>query len=78
MKKQLLTVGDSFTYGDELTDRYQAWPYRLADKLGHEVHNLGQSGCSNTSILRRTLEELGKFFKKSEIVAIAALEPAII
>lgn len=58
MKKQLLTVGDSFTYGDELTDRYQAWPYRLADKLGHEVHNLGQSGCSNTSILRRTLEEL--------------------
>ena len=58
MKKQLLTVGDSFTYGDELTDRYQAWPYRLADQLNHEVHNMGQSGCSNTSILRRTLEEL--------------------
>jgi hypothetical protein len=58
MKKQLLTVGDSFTYGDELTDRYQAWPYRLADKLGYEVYNMGQSGCSNFSILRRTLEEL--------------------
>ena len=58
MKKQLLTVGDSFTYGDELTDRYQAWPYRLADKLGYEVYNMGQSGCSNTSILRRALEEL--------------------
>jgi len=58
MKKQLLTVGDSFTYGDELKDHYQAWPYRLADHLGYEVHNQGQSGCSNASILRRTLEEL--------------------
>lgn len=58
MKKQLLTVGDSFTYGDELTDRYQAWPYKLADSLGYEVHNMGQSGCSNASILRRTIEEL--------------------
>ena len=58
MKKQLLTVGDSFTYGDELKDCYQAWPYRLADKLEYEVYNMGQSGCSNASILRRTLEEL--------------------
>lgn len=58
MKKQLLAVGDSFTYGDELEDIYQAWPYRLADLLGYEVHNLGLSGCSNDSIVRRTLEEL--------------------
>jgi hypothetical protein len=58
MKKQLLTVGDSYTYGDELTDRYQAWPYKLADQLGYEVHNMGLSGSSNTSIVRRTLEEL--------------------
>lgn len=58
MNKQLLTVGDSFTYGDELTDHYQAWPYRLSALLKYEVHNMGQSGCSNASILRRTLEEL--------------------
>lgn len=58
MKKQLLTVGDSFTYGDELADIYQAWPYKLADLLDYEVHNLGLSGCSNDSIIRRTLEEL--------------------
>lgn len=58
MKKQLLTVGDSFTYGDELTDVYQAWPYRLADLLDYEVYNMGQSGSSNASILRRTLGEL--------------------
>lgn len=58
MKKQLLTVGDSYTYGDELKDCYQAWPYVLADRLEYEVHNQGQSGCGNASILRRTLEEL--------------------
>lgn len=58
MKKQLLTVGDSFTYGDELTDIYQAWPYHLADLLDYEVHNLGLSGSSNDSIVRRTLNEL--------------------
>lgn len=58
MTLQLLTVGDSFTYGDELKDKYQAWPYKLAESLGYEVHNMGLSGCSNDSILRRTLEEL--------------------
>ncbi len=58
MKKQMLTVGDSFTYGDELTDHYQAWPYRLADLAGYEVHNMGLSGSSNASILRRTLEQI--------------------
>jgi hypothetical protein len=58
MKKQLLTVGDSFTYGDELADLYQAWPYKLADSIDYEVHNMGLSGSSNNSILRRTFEEL--------------------
>ena len=58
MKKRLLAVGDSFTYGDELDDVYHAWPYKLADFLDYEVNNLGLSGCSNSSIVRRTLEEL--------------------
>lgn len=58
MKKQLLTVGDSFTYGDELDDHYRAWPYRLADLLGWEVHNMGRSGSGNSGIIRRCIEEL--------------------
>lgn len=58
MKKQLLTVGDSFTYGAELKDTYQAWPYKLADAIDYEVHNFGLSGCSNDSIVRRAIEEL--------------------
>ena len=56
--KTLLAVGDSFTYGDELADPAQAWPYLLAKSLGYQATNLGLSGCSNASILRRTLEQL--------------------
>jgi hypothetical protein len=59
MKKKLLTVGDSFTYGDELDNPgIQAWPCQLAELLGYDVCNLGLSGASNTSIMRITLEEL--------------------
>lgn len=56
--KKLLAVGDSFTYGDELANPEQAWPFQLGKQLGYAVNNLGQSGCSNTSILRRTVQEL--------------------
>lgn len=73
MKKQLLAVGDSFTYGDELKDRYQAWPYKLADLLDYEVHNMGLSGCSNASIVRRTLEELA--VSKYDLVVIGWTSP---
>jgi hypothetical protein len=73
MKKQLLTVGDSFTYGDELTDCYQAWPYQLADSLDYEVHNMGRSGSSNTAILRRTLEELSN--NKYDLVVVGWTDP---
>jgi lysophospholipase L1-like esterase len=73
MKKQLLTVGDSFTYGDELKDCYQAWPYGLADRLDYEVHNMGQSGAGNASILRRTLEELA--VNHYDLVVIAWTSP---
>lgn len=56
--KKLLTVGDSFTYGEELDLVTKAWPYRLADSLEYKLNNLGQSGASNANILRKTLEEL--------------------
>ena len=53
---KLLTVGDSFTYGEELEDKNLAWPQLLADRLGYEVTNLGRPGAGNNKILRNTLE----------------------
>ena len=71
MKHRLLTVGDSFTYGDELDDIHDAWPYKLANLINYDVVNLGQSGCSNTSILRRTIVELsGIANEKYDLVVI--------
>ena len=58
--KQLLTVGDSFTNGDELEDRSLAWPMQLGNRLGYQVDNRGESGSSNTSILRRTINYLSQ------------------
>jgi hypothetical protein len=55
--KKLLTLGDSFTYGDELKNRSDAWPYLLADKLGYEVVNLGYCGGSNHRMVRMMLTE---------------------
>jgi hypothetical protein len=52
---KLLTVGDSFTYGEELADNRSAWPNLLANKCGYEVTNLGRPGESNTGILRNTM-----------------------
>ena len=51
---RLLTVGDSFTFGEELSDVTDnvtpskfAWPEVLAGKLGWEVDNLAKSGSGN-------------------------------
>ncbi len=34
---KILTLGDSFTFGAELSDISNAWPYLLGKKLGYEV-----------------------------------------
>jgi hypothetical protein len=54
---KLLTVGDSFTYGEELEDRKSAWPFLLANTINFEVTNLGQPSKSNTYILRTVVEQ---------------------
>jgi hypothetical protein len=58
---RVLTVGDSFTYGDELTDVTQAWPYVLQTKLSCELTNLGKSGVGNTSMVRTVIEHAADY-----------------
>lgn len=52
---KILCCGCSFTYGDELKDRNQAWPYRLATMLDSEVYNFGQQAASNRQILHQVI-----------------------
>jgi hypothetical protein len=54
----LLTLGDSFTYGEELSDRNTAWPIRLANRIGYDVINLGLPGNSNPAMCRQLIQHL--------------------
>lgn len=54
---RLLTVGDSFTYGDELSNRAAAWPNLLAEMLGYELTNLAKPGGGNTNIVRQCVDQ---------------------
>jgi hypothetical protein len=65
MKKNILAVGDSWTFGEELEQFYEAWPYVLANLIDADVFNMGEPGCSNTSILRRTMIEIPRVPNRS-------------
>jgi len=57
MKKKLLAIGCSFTYGEELPDpTTQAWPALLAQDLDYELTNQGVCGGSNDYIFRQAIE----------------------
>lgn len=49
---KVLTVGDSFTYGQELSDISNAWP----NLLGYEVTNLAKPGSGNSRMVRTVIE----------------------
>jgi len=55
MHLKLYTVGDSFTYGEELEDRNSAWPHVLGNRLGYEVINEGRRGTGNHWCVKRTI-----------------------
>ena len=58
---KLLTVGDSFTYGEELSDLNNAWPCLLGKQLGWSVTNLGQPASGNTRMVRTVVENIDNF-----------------
>ena len=49
---KLLAVGDSFTYGEELSDINLAWPQQLANKIGFELTNWARRSSGNTRMVR--------------------------
>ena len=62
---RLLAVGDSFTFGEELSDVTDnltsskfAWPELLAGRLGWEVTNLAKPGSGNTRMVRHVVNEI--------------------
>ena len=58
---RLLAVGDSFTYGEELSNLNNAWPYLLGNKLGYEITNLAKPGSGNTRMIRHAVEQINNY-----------------
>jgi hypothetical protein len=52
----IYAIGDSFTYGDELTSQDQAWSSVLSNTLGKPIMNWGKSATGNTRIVKRTID----------------------
>lgn len=52
----LWVTGCSHTYGDDLTDKTQAWPYLLANMLELDCVNNAVSGGSNERIVYQTVK----------------------
>jgi hypothetical protein len=66
----LYTLGDSFTYGEELLDpATQSWPALLAEQLDYELINRGQPGCGNSYIIKTAIKEIPKLQPDLVIVA---------
>ena len=62
---KLLAVGDSFTFGEELSDVTDnvtsskfAWPELLAGRLGWKVTNLAKPASGNTRMIRTVVNEI--------------------
>ena len=51
----ILVNGDSYTFGDGLSAEENPWPYII---FGSVCKNIAESGSSNLSIVRRSLEEI--------------------
>lgn len=58
---RLLTVGDSFTYGEELEDLTSAWPFILGKKLKYHVTNLALPSKSNNYMVRTVIENISDY-----------------
>lgn len=55
---RLVTNGCSFTYGYELNNVLDAWPYKLGKLLGISVINLAIPGASNDYIVRSIIQNI--------------------
>ena len=56
----ILTVGDSFTFGEELADRNLAWPFLLGAQLGATVTNMARPGSGNKRMVRYVMEYIAE------------------
>lgn len=66
----LYTVGDSFTYGQELANPAEhAWPRLVANGLGYQLINDGHPGVGNEYMIKKTIKAISDLKPNLVIVA---------
>jgi len=60
-------IGDSFTYGDELSSQDSAWPALLSKKINKDVTNIGKPATGNSRIVKRAIDAV---LESSEMIII--------
>ena len=60
MIKNILAVGDSFTYGEELNSRDEAYPIKLGELLGASVINEARPGSGNKRMIRNVISHVAQ------------------
>lgn len=63
----IYAIGDSFTYGDELSSQDLAWPAILSKKINKQILNLGRSATGNKRMVKRAIDAT---IDKSELIII--------
>jgi hypothetical protein len=66
-------IGDSFTYGDELTDQLTAWPHLLGKQLNTPITNLGRCACGSKRIIKRAMD--CTFAGDADVIIVAWTNP---
>lgn len=74
MIKQILALGDSFTYGEELSDINLAWPYQIGRHIDANVVNLAQPGSGNRRMVRKVIDQILKY-PETDLVLIGWASP---
>lgn len=69
-ERLLYTIGDSFTYGQELANPEQScWPRLVANAIGYELINDGRPGVGNEFMIKKTMQAVGKL--KPDLVIVS-------
>ena len=58
MKKHILAVGDSFTYGEELKTTQDAYAQLIAHRCDVTLINLAKPGSGNKLMIRNVMEHV--------------------
>jgi len=60
MIKHILSVGDSFTYGEELSDQNNAYPCVLSRLVNAQIVNLAKPGSGNKRMIRTVIDYIAQ------------------